>query len=147
MNVFLATFMVIAIIPAASYAWGMRGTTIGGEKGAMLPGALIGTVLALFSGIFIVQEHFYIFAALGAVAMYFGGSMTYGETLAFSIMNLSKSISTPTELCAFATRGAEGYLTDFFALRTAETSARNTPSCPQRRMRYSRAASRRALSA
>ena len=85
MNVFLATFMVIAIIPAASYGWGMRGTTIGGEKGAMLPGALIGAVLALFSGIFIVQEHFYIFSALGAVAMYFGGSMTYGETLAFSM--------------------------------------------------------------
>ncbi len=85
MNIFLATFMVIAIIPAASYGWGMRGTTIGGEKGAMLPGALIGTVLALFSGIFIVQEHFYIFSALGAVAMYFGGSMTYGETLAFSM--------------------------------------------------------------
>ena len=85
MNVFLATFMVIAIIPAASYGWGMRGTTIGGEKGAILPGALIGTVLALFSGIFIVQEHFYIFSALGGVAMYFGGSMTYGETLAFSM--------------------------------------------------------------
>ncbi len=85
MNVFLATFMVIAIIPAASYGWGMRGTTIGGEKGAMLPGALIGTVLALFSGIYIVQEHFYIFSALGAIAMYFGGSMTYGETLAFSM--------------------------------------------------------------
>lgn len=85
MNVFLATFMVIAIIPAASYGWGMRGTTIGGEKGAMLPGALIGTILALFSGIYIVQEHFYIFSALGAVAMYFGGSMTYGETLAFSM--------------------------------------------------------------
>ncbi len=30
---------------AASYGWGMRGSLIGGEKGAMLPGALIGLIL------------------------------------------------------------------------------------------------------
>ena len=63
----------------------MRGTTIGGEKGAMLPGALIGLLIAVFSNILIVREHFYIFSALGAVSMYFGGSMTYGETLGLSM--------------------------------------------------------------
>ena len=31
------TFSVIAV----SWGWGMRGTAIGGEKGAMLPGALL----------------------------------------------------------------------------------------------------------
>ncbi len=85
MDIVLAFVLILTIIPAASYGWGMRGTTIGGEKGAMLPGALIGGLLAIFSGIFIVQEHFYIFSALGAIAMYFGGCMTYGETLSISI--------------------------------------------------------------
>lgn len=85
MNIFFALALISAIIPASSYAWGMRGTTIGGEKGAMLPGAIIGSLLALFSGILIVQENFYIFSALGAIGMYFGGCMTYGETLSFSM--------------------------------------------------------------
>ena len=77
--------LIFSIITAVSYAWGMRGTTIGGEKGAMLPGALIGLLIAVFSNILIVREHFYIFSALGAVSMYFGGSMTYGETLGLSM--------------------------------------------------------------
>ncbi len=85
MNVINTLLLILAIIPAVSYAWGMRGTTIGGEKGAMLPGAIIGALLAYFSGILIVQENFYIFAALGAVGMYFGGCMTYGETLSFTV--------------------------------------------------------------
>ncbi len=85
MDAITATLLILTIIPAASYGWGMRGTTIGGEKGAMLPGAIIGGLLALFSDILIVQEHFFIFSALGAVAMYFGGCMTYGETLSFSM--------------------------------------------------------------
>ncbi len=85
MNGINILFLFLSIIPAASFGWGMRGTTIGGEKGAMLPGALIGTLLAYFSGILIVQEYFYVFSALGAIGMYFGGCMTYGETLSFSI--------------------------------------------------------------
>ena len=72
MDAITATLLILTIIPAASYGWGMRGTTIGGEKGAMLPGAIIGGLLALFSDVLIVKEHFYIFSALGAVAMYFG---------------------------------------------------------------------------
>ena len=64
MNITTVLVLFAVIIPATSYAWGMRGTTIGGEKGAMLPGAIIGTILALCSNVFIVQEHFYIFAAM-----------------------------------------------------------------------------------
>ena len=85
MDILSTLSFVAVIIPAASYGWGMRGTTIGGEKGAMLPGALIGGIIALTSGILIVQEYFYVFAALGAIAMYFGGCMTYGETLGLSM--------------------------------------------------------------
>lgn len=85
MEVLSAFLLILTIIPAVSYGWGMRGTTIGGEKGAMLPGAIIGLIIAAFSGVLIVREHFYIFAALGAVSMYFGGSMTYGETLGITM--------------------------------------------------------------
>lgn len=85
MELMSAVGLLLTIVPAVSYGWGMRGTTIGGEKGAMLPGALIGLILALFSDVLIVRENFYIFSALGAVAMYFGGAMTYGETLGLSM--------------------------------------------------------------
>ncbi len=85
MDIISAFVLLFLVAVAVSYGWGMRGTTIGGEKGAMLPGALLGALLAQFSGIFIVQEHFYIFSALGAVGMYFGGCMTYGETLSLSM--------------------------------------------------------------
>ena len=49
MDIITATLLILAIIPAVSYAWGMRGTTIGGEKGAMLPGAMIGLLIAFFT--------------------------------------------------------------------------------------------------
>ncbi len=63
---------------AASYGWGMRGSLIGGEKGAMLPGALIGLVLGWFSGLGAVTA-----AAAGLMGMTFGGTETYGETIGF----------------------------------------------------------------
>ncbi len=64
----------------ACYGWGMRGTVIGGEKGAMLPGMYIGLLLALCAGGGI-KEYFYIPAATGLMGMSFGGIETYGETL------------------------------------------------------------------
>ncbi len=70
---------------AASYGWGMRGCMIGGEKGAMLPGAYIGLLFARFSGSAIIRENFWIFAAAGALGMFFGGTETYGQTLGFIV--------------------------------------------------------------
>ncbi len=104
MNGINALLLLICVIPAVSYAWGMRGTTIGGEKGAMLPGAVLGALFAHFSGILIVQEHFYIFAALGAVGMYFGGCMTYGETLSFS-MSAKPAVNMKKGLLALLVKG------------------------------------------
>ena len=75
--------MIICILLtafAASYAWGMRGTVIGGEKGAMLPGAFIGLILAWFSG-GAIRENFWIPAAAGLMGMTFGGTEPYGETI------------------------------------------------------------------
>ena len=63
---------------ASCYAWGMRGAVIGGEKGAMLPGAFIGLVLGCFSGLDPINV-----AASGLMGMTFGGTETYGETIGF----------------------------------------------------------------
>ncbi len=80
MGVSEAIICILFITLAASYAWGMRGTVIGGEKGAMLPGAFIGLALAWFSGGGI-RENFWIPAAAGLMGMTFGGTEPYGETI------------------------------------------------------------------
>ncbi len=80
----IVAFVAFASL-AGSYGWGMRGCKIGGEKGAMLPGAFLGLIFAWFSGSEIIRENFWIFSAVGALAMFFGGTQTYGETLGFIV--------------------------------------------------------------
>jgi len=75
-----AVFFIAMSIIAVSYGWGMRGTTLGGEKGAMLPGAIMGLLIALFSGSAFLQENFFLLTAAGALGIYFGGSMSYMQT-------------------------------------------------------------------
>ena len=75
---------IIASTLSMSYGWGMRGTTLGGEKGAMLPGALMGLMIAVFSGSPFLKEHFYLLSAAGALGIYFGGSMSYMQSIGLS---------------------------------------------------------------
>lgn len=83
-NIFFVIFTAIAV----SYTWGMRGTIIGGEKGAMLPGGFLGLLLAMFSGSQFLSENPWLLAGAGALAMYCGGNMTYGETLGLSMNSM-----------------------------------------------------------
>jgi len=76
----IALFIGVSIL-AVSYGWGMRGTTLGGEKGAMLPGALMGLLIAVFSGSPFLLKHFYLLSAAGALGIYFGGSMSYMQSV------------------------------------------------------------------
>ena len=85
MEVLKLILFFIFITIGTSYCWGMRGTIIGGEKGAMLPGAFLGLMLALFSGSEYLYQNPHLLAGIGAVAMYCGGNMTYGETLGLSM--------------------------------------------------------------
>lgn len=78
-------FIILTVSIALSYGWGMRGSLIGSERGAALPGALLGMFLALFSGSELIAEKFYFFAAAGALSMTFGGTQTYGQTLGFIV--------------------------------------------------------------
>lgn len=65
---------------ALSFGWGHRGQ-FGGQRGAMLPGALIGLALARISQFPEIQAVHLLIGAVGAIAFAFGGSMTYGQTL------------------------------------------------------------------
>lgn len=76
-NIIFVIFCAIAV----SYGWGMRGTIIGGEKGAMLPGAFLGMIIALFSGSEVLANTPWMLAGVGAIGMYCGGNMTYADTL------------------------------------------------------------------
>lgn len=81
MDIFTIIFFIFFSAVAVSYGWGMRGTIIGGEKGAMLPGALLGIIIALFSGSEVLASSPWILAGVGALGMYCGGNMTYADTL------------------------------------------------------------------
>ncbi len=74
-------FAVFTTGLAVSYGWGMRGAVIGGEKGAMLPGALLGLFLAKLSGIAAISQNAFIFSAVGCLAMGYGGFEPYGQTI------------------------------------------------------------------
>lgn len=69
-------FTVIAV----SYAWGIRGDLIGGEEGAMLPGALLGLGVSLFMGRTEPDVVFFMMG-FGMVGMFFGGTEPYAQTL------------------------------------------------------------------
>ncbi|MCQ2474370.1 MAG: hypothetical protein MJ173_00515 [Clostridia bacterium] len=79
---------------AVSYGWGMRGTVIGGEKGAMLPGLYLGLILAWFAGGGI-RENFMIPAAAGLMGMTFGGTEPYGDTIHFVLCREDKEHYNP----------------------------------------------------
>ena len=68
---------------AVSYGWGIRGFIIGGEKGALLPGALMGLSVALFAAGDAGKEYYMFFAAAGALSMFYGGTETYAQTMSF----------------------------------------------------------------
>lgn len=81
---------------AVSYGWGMRGTIIGGEKGAMLPGLYLGLILAWFAG-GEIRENFMIPAAAGLMGMTFGGIEPYGETIHLALCRNDKEHYNPVK--------------------------------------------------
>lgn len=81
MEVLNIVFFLVFSMISVSYGWGMRGTIIGGEKGAMLPGAFLGMLIAVFSGSEALSSSPWVLAGVGALGMYCGGNMTYADTL------------------------------------------------------------------
>ncbi len=64
-----------------SYLWAMRGTILGGQKGAIHPGAFLGLIIALATGSQYMIDNMWVLTAVGGAAMFFGGSQSYGQTL------------------------------------------------------------------
>ena len=91
---------------AVSYGWGMRGSAIGGEKGAMLPGAFLGTLCAFFSGNEVVIHNFWIFSAVGAFAMYFGGTEPYAQTMDFVLKGNKENKTSKKGYIGLSIKGA-----------------------------------------
>ncbi len=87
--------IILSVIIAAfavSYGWGVRGFVIGGEKGALLPGALLGFFIAFFTLGDIGPEYYLFYTAAGALSMFYGGTETYAQTMSFL---LSRDVEGP----------------------------------------------------
>ena len=81
---FYSVFIAVVFAAfAVSYGWGMRGCVIGGEKGALVPGALLGLSISLFCGDGALIPYFPFFCAAGALGMTFGGIEPYAQTMSY----------------------------------------------------------------
>ena len=89
MMIFIA---VIVAAFAVSYGWGIRGFVIGGEKGALLPGALLGFFIAFFTLGDMGHEYYLFYTAAGALSMFYGGTETYAQTMSYL---LSRDVKGP----------------------------------------------------
>ncbi len=77
-NIF--AFLVISMV-GMCFAWGIRGSAIGGEKGAMLPGAFMGILCVWYTGSELLMNNVYLFAAACALGYFYGGMEPYGSTM------------------------------------------------------------------
>lgn len=77
---------------AVSYGWGIRGFIIGGEKGALLPGALMGIAVSFFAAGENGKDLWMFFAGAGALSMFYGGTETYAQTMSYL---LSRDVEGP----------------------------------------------------
>ena len=102
-NIFV--FLVASML-CMSFGWGMRGSAIGGEKGAMLPGALLGVVCTWYTGSELLMENVFLFAAACALGYFYGGMETYGSTMGLVIMHDNPRYNPSLGYLALAFKGA-----------------------------------------
>ena len=107
---FAILLFAAAAMVAVSYGWGMRGDLIGGEEGAILPGALLGFCIAYFLGFASSEPKLmFYFIALGMTGMFMGGTEPYAE--AFHLMywgdlGIPKAPNMKKGFAALAVKGA-----------------------------------------
>ncbi len=85
MNTGFMIMMVAFAAVSVCYGWGMRGSLMGGEKGAMLPGAVIAMLFVAFTKSEVIMQNWYFFAAAGLMGMTYGGTEPYGETIGMTV--------------------------------------------------------------
>lgn len=101
MFVFLAASML-----CMCFGWGMRGSAIGGEKGAMLPGALLGVMCTWYTGSEMLMQNVFLFAAACALGYFYGGMETYGSTMGLVIQHDKPRYNPSLGYLALAFKGA-----------------------------------------
>ncbi len=104
--------IIIAVLltaVAVSYGWGMRGAVIGGEKGAMLPGALLGLFIAKLSGIPVISDNAVIFSAVGCLAMGYGGFEPYAQTMEMVLLPKSDIFNPKRGYAGLMLKGANWF--------------------------------------
>ena len=99
--VFLAAGML-----CMCFGWGMRGSAIGGEKGAMLPGALLGVVCTWYTGSELLMQNVFLFAAACALGYFYGGMETYGSTMGLVLNHNNPKYNPSLGYLALAFKGA-----------------------------------------
>lgn len=67
---------------AMMLGWGLRGFIGGGPFGAMIPGAMVVLAICYVNS---YRKDVALLAAFGAIGVGFGGEMTYGQTVGFSV--------------------------------------------------------------
>lgn len=101
----ILAFLAISMITMC-FGWGMRGSAIGGEKGAMLPGAFMGILCVWYTGSDLLMENVFIFAAACALGYFYGGMEPYGSTMGLVLDHDSPRYSPPLGYLALAFKGS-----------------------------------------
>lgn len=102
-NVFI--FLAASML-CMCFGWGMRGSAIGGEKGAMLPGALLGVVCTWYTGSALLMQNVFLFAAACALGYFYGGMETYGSTMGLVLHHEKPRYNPALGYLALAFKGA-----------------------------------------
>ena len=102
-NIF--AFLAISMITMC-FAWGIRGSAIGGEKGAMLPGAFMGILCVWYTGSELLMDNVYLFAAACALGYFYGGMEPYGSTMGLVLDHDSPRYNPSLGYLALAFKGS-----------------------------------------
>ncbi len=98
-------FLMISMVTMC-FGWGMRGSAICGEKGAMLPGAMMGILCVWYTGSELLMENVYLFAAACALGYFYGGMEPYGSTMSLVLNHKSERYNPPLGYLALAFKGS-----------------------------------------
>ena len=90
---------------AMCFGWGIRGSAIGGEKGAMLPGAFMGIMCVWYTGSELLMENVYLFAAACALGYFYGGMEPYASTMELILHHNKPRYNPPMGYLALAFKG------------------------------------------
>ncbi len=98
-------FIAISMLTLC-FGWGMRGSAIGGEKGAMLPGALMGILCVWYTGSQLLMDNVFLFAAACALGYFYGGMEPYASTMGLILHHDEPRYNPPLGYLALAFKGS-----------------------------------------